>query len=149
MRSNLVSRLLLIVAVLVVAIPAVAGPIATFLGGSISTAEVHWLKQSIPGNGDAIDDIVDGVEYYTATLTTAFNGVAANDCKDSAAVTVTGAATGDACSVTPNATSGALDLTFGCYVSAANAAKVHVCNVTGSTIGSISSGAYYIKVENM
>lgn len=83
---------------------------------------------------------------YVATLTTNFQGIAASDCKDSAAITVTGAAANEACLVAPNATAGALDITFTCYVSAANAVKIHLCNETTSAITGMASGAYKVRV---
>lgn len=87
-------------------------------------------------------------DSYAATLTTNFQGVTANDCKDSAAITVTGAAANDTCEVGPNATAAALDLIFTCYVSAANAVKIHVCNQTGSDIVGMASGAYAVRVTD-
>ena len=85
-------------------------------------------------------------DSYAATLTTNFVGIAANDCKDSAAITVTGAAANDVCAVGPNATAGALDIVFTCYVSASNAVKIHLCNQTGSDITTMASGAYAVRV---
>lgn len=87
-------------------------------------------------------------DSYAATLTTNFSGIAANDCKDSDAITVTGAAANDTCQVGPNATAGALDIVFSCYVSAANAVKIHLCNQTGSDITGMASGAYTVRVTD-
>ena len=124
-----------------------AGFIAVSANAELSAGQKRVLKSEILGANNAVDQIVGAVGYQ-ATLTTNFQGVTASLCKDSGAVTVTGASAGDKCSVTPNATAGALNLGFTCYVSASNAVKIHVCNPTVSAITGMASGAYYIDVKD-
>lgn len=107
-----------------------------FLDSLTATATELNYVAGVPGS----------LDYFAATLTTNFQGIAASDCKDSGAITVTGAAAGDPCSLGVNATAGALDITFTCYVSAADAVKIHVCNETASDITGMASGAYKVRV---
>ena len=141
MKANRYLLVLLAGLVLVVGTNAIAANVIKRMQGTyVFDGVVARSALTIGGSGTAIAD------SYAATLTTAFNGVAANDCKDSAAITVTGAATGDTCTVGADATNAAKDLTFTCYVSAANAAKIHICNPTGSTVTGVASGTYNVRV---
>lgn len=63
-------------------------------------------------------------------------------CTDSSAITVTGAAAGDACFVGMPATNEA-NSTFTCYVSAANAVKVRHC--PAGTAADPASATYYVR----
>ena len=86
-------------------------------------------------------------DSYVATLTTNFVGVGANACKNSAAITLTGAAAGDICAVgIPSSETTALQ--WECFVSGANEAKIKVCNPTGSVVQSgtnPSTGVYTVR----
>lgn len=66
-------------------------------------------------------------------------------CTESSAITVTGAAVGDPCSVGVPAANGALNVSHTCYVSAADAVKVKVCNPTAGAIDG-ASGTFYVRV---
>jgi hypothetical protein len=86
-------------------------------------------------------------DSYVATLTTNFVGVAANDCKVSAAITLTGAAAGDIC-VVGVPTSDTTDLSYTCVVTATDAAKIKICNPTAAVVGSgtnPSTGVYTVR----
>ena len=86
------------------------------------------------------------LDFYPGTLTTNFVGVAASTCKDSAAITTTGAAGGEPCDVGIGTTD-TTALNWSCYVSAANAAKIRICNPAGSVVatGNVST-AYRVRV---
>lgn len=85
-------------------------------------------------------------DSYAATLTTNFTGIAANTCKVSAAITVTGAAASDPCFVGADATNDALNVLFTCHVSASNAVKIKICNQTGSDITNLASATFNVRV---
>ena len=86
------------------------------------------------------------LDFYPGTLTTNFVGVAASTCKDSAAITTTGAAGGEPCDVGIG-TADSTALAWSCYVSAANAAKIRICNPSASVVatGNVST-AYRVRV---
>lgn len=92
-------------------------------------------------SGTQLDD------SYAASLTTNFVGVGANACKLSAAITVTGAAAGDVCSVGVP-TSETTSLQYTCQVTGTNEAKIKICNPTGAVVASgtnPSTGTYYVR----
>lgn len=64
-------------------------------------------------------------------------------CADSSAITVTGAVAGDACFVGPPAAAQA-NLSFTCYVSAADSVKVRAC--AAGTAADAASATYYVRV---
>lgn len=64
-------------------------------------------------------------------------------CVDSNAITVTGAVAGDVCLVGPPASATA-NLSFTCYVSAADSVKVRAC--AAGTAADAASATYYVRV---
>lgn len=113
---------------------------------TISSAQKRVLKQQVLNSVDALDQITDMVGLGPFTLTTDFVGVAANACKDSAAITATGADTGSACEVArPSTATGSF--TMECYVSAADAVKIKLCNPTGSIVNTGGSAAHNVTVR--
>lgn len=70
--------------------------------------------------------------------------VAANDCVDSAEQVKAGTAVGDTCTIGPNATAGALDITWSCYVGSAGKFTIKACNPTAGAIDP-ASGAFYVR----
>ncbi len=93
----------------------------------------------IGATGTTIED------SYAATATIDYQPVDAGTCYVGAAVTVTGAAAADGCVIGPNATAGALDGVWTCFVSATNAVKPKFCNPTLDVIDP-ASGSYSFRV---
>lgn len=126
--------------VLAVALPAIAENVVKRWRGTVVADVFHGTAGLKAGaSGTTIAD------SYAATLTTNFQGIAASTCKDSAAITATGAALLDGCVVGPNATAAAKNVTFTCYVSAADAVKIKVCNQTTTAITDFASGSYTVR----
>jgi hypothetical protein len=98
-----------------------------FLGGiSIGNDDTDNRVTKTLGKSSTID--------FTSVTTT---------CVDSSAITVTGARAGDPCFVGPPTTATA-NLSFTCYVSAADAVKVRAC--AAGTAADAASATYYVRV---
>lgn len=83
-------------------------------------------------------------DSYAASSTQNIGSISANTCTDSSAITVTGAAVNDACAVgTAAAIEAGLSVT--CFVSAADAVKVRLCNVTVGAVDPANQ-AYAVRV---
>lgn len=95
----------------------------TLLGTTTETANA--ITKSLGGSAT--------IDFASVTTT----------CADSSAITVTGAVAGDACFVGPPAAAQA-NLSFTCYVSAADAVKVRAC--AAGTAADAASATYYVRV---
>lgn len=105
---------------------------------------LYVLNKLLVGNGTEANAIT---KVLTASSTINFTA-AALGCADSSAITVTGAAVGDPCSVGVPATVGStadagVQSTFSCYVSAADAVKVRFCTFSYEDP---ASSTYYVRV---
>lgn len=87
--------------------------------------------------GNIIKESLGASATYDAASITA-------TCDESSAITVTGAAVGDPCMVGVPVAAGALNVSWTCYVSAADAVKVKVCNPTAGAINP-TSGTFYVR----
>lgn len=92
---------------------------------------------TLGGLGTRIDD------SYAASSAIDFAGVT-DQCEDSGAITVTGAAVNDVCVVGPPATMPGTHSWLTCYVSAADAVKVRHCSHGAS--GNPASATYTVRV---
>lgn len=88
--------------------------------------------------GDRITKALATTSVYDPASVTA-------TCTESAAITVTGAAVGDVCLVGPPVAAGTMNVSLTCYVSAANAAKIKVCNPTAGAID-VLTGTWSVRV---
>ena len=103
-------------------------------GGLVSTTELNYL-----------DGVPASLDFFTATLTTSFNAIAASICKDSDAIPTTGASIYDPCDLGPDPDEAAKNIKFDCFVSGADETKIHICNNTSTSID-IASGTYKVRV---
>jgi len=131
-------RRFLLLVVAIVAIPLAVYATTTFrdIGGVTFSTGAKFGS-----SGTLLED------SYVATLTTNFVGLAANTCKLSAAITLTGAATGDVC-VRGIPSSETTALTFECLITGANEAKIKLCNPTAGDVASgtnPSTGVYTVR----
>jgi len=90
-----------------------------------------WGGIKVGQTGTAIDD------SYAASSTQDVAEIAAATCTDSTAITVTGAAENDGCVLGLPSTIEA-GLSGSCFVSASNAVKFRLCNVTASPVNPAS-----------
>ena len=141
--------------------------IAGAIAADVTEQELMLLKASVSDNALAtrlkdelnfLDDVtataaevnfIAGVpaslDFFTGSLTTNLQGVLANRCDLSAAITVTGAAVGDTCEIgDPN--DGTQEIVYRCFVSATSAVKIQQCNVTATNIQTGTSGTYKVRV---
>lgn len=95
----------------------------TLLGTGVETGNV--ITKSLGGSAT--------IDFASVTTT----------CTDSSGITVTGAVAGDACFVGAPAAATA-NLSFTCYVSAADTVKVRAC--AAGTAADAASATYYVRV---
>ncbi len=138
MRSTLRSLLLAVAACMVLVVGGAVAATFSDVGGNTFTTGI-----TLGSAGTLMED------SYSATLSTAFGGVAASTCKDSAAITVTGASTGDPCVVGIHSDYTGL-LSYSCYVSATSAVKIRICNPAASSVdthaGTTTARSHYVRV---
>lgn len=128
MKKLLTLGVVALVATVAYAAPSVINQVRNdFFGGVVignKTASGNIIKRSLGASAT----------YDAASITAT--------CTESSAITVTGAKTGDPCMVGVAATPGALNVSWTCYVSAADAVKVKVCNPTAGAIDPASQTVY-------
>ena len=102
-----------------------------------------WAGLSVGARGTAVtaeniikESLGKSTTYDAASIT--------STCDESSAITVTGAAVGDPCMVGVPVAAGALNVSWTCYVSAADAVKIKVCNPTAGAINP-ASGTFYVR----
>ena len=117
------------------------GSIPIFPTGGITIGSTT-VTETLAGYLASVPSTLD---FYPATLTTSFNAIAASVCKDSEAIPVTGAALYDPCDLGADPDEAAKNISFSCFVSATDEAKIHLCNHTSTSID-IASGTYKIRV---
>lgn len=115
----------------------IAAVLGALLFASVAWAAVPWtsinLNQWVKnrfyvGPAATVGTDSNHVDAMLAPVATSIDFAGVTDqCEDSSAITVTGAAVGDPCSVGKPATMPCAHCWLDCYVSAANAVKVRLC----------------------
>lgn len=106
---------------------------------------MHFKNGIYVGSGAAV--AANKVTKSLAASTTYDPASITATCTESSAITVTGAAVGDPCTVGVPAANGALNVSHTCYVSAASAVTIKVCNPTAGAIDG-ASGTFYVRVTS-
>lgn len=95
----------------------------------ITGSNYYAVKQILP--------VTSAIDFNVTTLT----------CSDSSGITVTGAADGNFCRVSTLASAYVADISYSCYVSAANTVKVRACCGTGAPGCDPASTNFTVAVE--
>jgi hypothetical protein len=126
-RPAFISLAFLAVAGVAFAAPALQRVLEIFSGG---------IRIGMTGS-----DISDS---YAGSATVNFGDIAAGDCEESSAATVTGAALGDPCLVSdPGSADAGVAYSLSCRASASNAVKVRACAEANTNI---PSSTFYFRV---
>lgn len=138
MKRNL--KFLAILSLALLAFMALAAPANVNIDGNVRWMKLGaWVGTTAGGNvANKLTAMLGNSATYDAASITA-------TCTESTNITVTGAKLGDVCSVGAPTAVGALNISVTCYVFAADAVRIKVCNPTAGAIDP-ASGTYYVRV---